>query len=44
MKTTYIESLLKEFKVITLAEMEKVRLMSRIDIKYTTRKNLKWKK
>ncbi|MFA6767549.1 MAG: hypothetical protein WCR86_03905 [Parabacteroides sp.] len=44
METTYIQSLLKEFQVITLAEMEKVRLMNRIDTKYTTRKNLKWKK
>lgn len=37
METTYIQSLLKEFQVITLAEMEKVRLMNRIDTKYTTR-------
>jgi len=37
METTYIQSLLKEFKVITLAEMEKIRLMSRIDTKYIMR-------
>lgn len=35
METTDILSLLKGFPVITLAEMEKVRLMNRIDTKYT---------
>lgn len=37
METTNIRALLMKFPTITLAEMEKVRLMNRIDTKYTTR-------
>jgi len=35
-KTTFSETILTAFPPITLAEMEKVRLMNRIDIKYMT--------